>query len=103
MDQPATELLLLSLPCQDVPVEQMFIIKTHCHKLLFEFLLILQAKQQILQAQGMLQPKKKSVPQARISPGANSAWSQCASLGMPWWSQALTHRSRTHRRGYPHP
>lgn len=58
MDQPATELLLLSLPCQDVPVEQMFIIKTHCHKLLFEFLLILQAKQQILQAQGMLQPKK---------------------------------------------
>lgn len=47
-DQPATELLLLSLPCQDVPVEQIFIIKIHCHKLLFEFLLILQTKQQIL-------------------------------------------------------
>lgn len=45
MEQPATELLPLSLPCQDVPVEQIFVIKTHCHKLLFEFLLILQSKQ----------------------------------------------------------
>lgn len=57
-DQAATELLPLSLPRQDVPVEQIFIINTHCHKLLFEFLLILQPKKQILQAQGMLQPKK---------------------------------------------
>lgn len=47
MALPAPELLLLSLPCHDEPVEPIFIIKTLCHKLLFE-LLILQTKQQIL-------------------------------------------------------
>lgn len=52
---------LLSSSCCHCPAKMCLWskIKTHCHKLLFEFLLILQPKQQILQAQGMLQPKKK--------------------------------------------
>lgn len=58
MDQPATELLLLPLPCHDVPVEQIFIIKTYCYKLLFELLLILQTKQQILTNPGHAASRK---------------------------------------------
>lgn len=38
-------------------MEQIFIIKTHFHKLLFGVFLILQPKEQILPAQGMVWPK----------------------------------------------
>ncbi|KAK4813876.1 hypothetical protein QYF61_001974 [Mycteria americana] len=54
------------------PVEQIFIIKTHFHKLLFEFFLILQPKEQILQAQGMVRlknPFAMSTCFSRLVPG----------------------------------
>lgn len=65
------------------PVEQIFIIKTHCQKLLFEFFLILQPKEQILQAQGIVRPKNSFATGMCFSRlGANYAWLRRASLGM---------------------